>query len=220
MEKRSAARELAFLALFQLPRNTDKIDINKLSKMDFHAICLSSIRTLTDFTKTNIKKAETFFIKTERALMEYQVNHPDNEKLSEATRPVAIPNTQEFVEHLNNCYQAIEMIKGNIQLPEIYWHYQDEEIQEFALNLLMKYVDHKAETENTIKEISKSWDIERMQKVDRLIIEMALTEIAHTDVPPSVVAAEAVKIANKYSTPEGAKFINGVVADLIKIVTN
>ena len=105
-----------------------------------------------------------------------------------------------------------------INIPEIYWHYQDQEIQEFAQSLMIKYVDHKAETENTIKEVSQSWDISRMQKVDRLIIELALTEISHSDLPPSVAASEAVKLANKYSTPEGAKFINGIVADLIKVM--
>ena len=78
MEKRSAARELAFLALFQLPQNPEKF-ASKLSKMDFHAICLSGIRTLADHARSNLNKAEAFFIKTERGLMEYQINHPLND---------------------------------------------------------------------------------------------------------------------------------------------
>ena len=104
MEKRSAARELAFLALFQLPQKTENIKLEKLSKMDVDALCLSAIRTLADHSKENIKEAESFFIKAERALMAEQVNHPDNEGLDEASRGVPVPKTDEYIDHLNTRY--------------------------------------------------------------------------------------------------------------------
>jgi N utilization substance protein B len=218
MEKRSAARELAFLVLFQLPQNTDKIQIDKLAKTDFHAICLSAIRTLSDFAKSNIKKAESYFIKAERSLLEHQINHPDNEGLSEATRSVPLPNTKESLDIVDNCYRAMGLLKESLQIPELYWHYQDPEIQEFTLSLLIKYVDHKEEVQNLIKETSASWDISRMMKVDKKILELAVTELNYSDLPDAVVISEAMKIANKYSTEEGSKFINGILADTVKAV--
>lgn len=218
MEKRSAARELAFLVLFQLPQNTDKINIDKLAKTDFHAICLSAIRTLTDFAKTNLKKSEASFIKSERALLEHQLNHEDNEGLAEATRPVPLPNTKDTIELIDKCYKAISLVRESIQIPELYWHYQDSDIQEFTLNLLMDYIQHQEEVQNLIKETSQSWDISRMMKVDRKILELSVTELNYSDVPNAVVASEAMKLSSKYSTEEGSKFINGILADIIKAV--
>jgi len=216
MEKRSAARELAFLVLFQLPQKTDKIDIDKLTKTDLHALCLSAIRTLVDHAKSNIKSAEAFFIQTERFLMEHQINHPDNESLDEASRSVALPHSKEFFDNIDKCYQALAFLRESINIPEIYWHYHEHDIQEFTLTLLLHYINNKESIQNHIKEVSKSWDFSRMQKIDRTIIELASTELLHSDLPVAVVITEAMKLANKYSTEEGAKFINGILADIVQ----
>ena len=166
----------------------------------------------------NLKKAESSFIKSERSLLEYQINHEDNEGLNEATRSVTLPNTQETIELINNCYKAISYVRESLQIPELYWHYQDPEIQEFTLSLLIKYIDHKDEVQALIKEVSQSWDISRMMKVDKKLIELAVTELNYTDLPNAVVVSEAMKISNKYSTEEGSKFINGILADVIKTI--
>lgn len=211
MEKRSAARELAFLALFQLPKNPEK-----LAKTDFHAICLSALRTLSDYSKSNINKAEAYFLKAERALMEYQINHEENEPLEEGTRAVPLPKTDEFFDHLNNCYRAVALLRESLEIPELYFHYQDSDIQEFTLTLIMNFVDAKTEVHNLIKDTAPSWDISRMSKIDRTIMEIAVTEMIKSNIQPAIVVSEALKIANKYSTPEGVKFINGVLADVVK----
>ena len=217
MEKRSAARELAFLALFQLPQNPEKF-ASKLSKMDFHAICLSGIRTLADHARLNLNKAEAFFIKTERALMEYQINHPLNEPLEQGTRSVPLPQSGDFLDRIDDCYQAIALLKESLQIPEIYWHYNDIDIQDFTLTLLDQFNNKREEVDNLIKEVSKSWNINRMYKVDKLIIELAISEIISADIDPKVVISEALKIASKYSTDDGAKFINGILGDVLKHV--
>ena len=191
---------------------------HKLAKTDFHAICLSALRTLSDFAKTNIKKAEAGFIKSERSLLEHQVNHPDNEGLDEAVRSVPLPNTKDSLDLIDSCYKAIGLLRESLQIPELYWHYQDTEIQEFALQLLLKYADHKEDAQNLIKETSQSWDISRMMKVDKKILELAVVELNYTDLPDAVVISEAMKLASKYSTEEGSKFINGILADIIKVV--
>jgi hypothetical protein len=135
MEKRSAARELAFLAVFQLPQDPEKFE-KRLSKLDFHAICLSALRTLADHARSNLNKAEAFFIKTERTLMEYQINHPLNEPLEVGSRSVPLPQSKDFLDRIDDCYQAISLLKESLQIPEIYWHYNDIDIQNFTLNLL------------------------------------------------------------------------------------
>ena len=218
MEKRSAARELAFLALFQLPQKSENVNTDKLSKMDLHAICLSAIRTLADHAKENIKSAESYFIKAERALMEHQIDHEANEGLNQASRSVEVPQTEEFIEHLDKCYQGISLMRESLQVPELYWHYNDESTKEFTLELILKYINNKEEVENLIKEVSQSWKFERIQKTERKLIELATAEMLSSSIPHTVVVSEIIKIANKYSTEEGIKFINGVLADVVKLI--
>ncbi|MBT6842993.1 MAG: transcription antitermination factor NusB [Candidatus Melainabacteria bacterium] len=218
MEKRSAARELAFLALFQLPQKSENVNTDKLSKMDLHAICLSAIRTLADHGKENIKSAETYFIKAERALMEHQIDHEANEGLNQASRSVAVPQTEEFIEHLDKCYQGIALMRESLQVPELYWHYNDESTKEFTLELILKYINNKEEVENLIKEVSQSWKFERIQKIERKLIELGAAEMLSSSIPHTVVVSEIIKLANKYSTEEGIKFINGVLADVVKLI--
>lgn len=220
MEKRSAARELAFLALFQLPQKSENIKIEKLVKTDLDALCLSAIRTLADHSKDNLRQAESYFIKVERALMEYQIDHAENEALDDGSRSVTLPRTAEFFEHLNNCYQGIALMREGLQIPEIYWHYHDTDTKEFTLDLIFKYINNKEAVETLIKDVSASWNIDRMQKTDRKLIELGVTELLLSDLPHAVVVSEIIKLANKYSTEEGVKFINGILADVIKLITD
>ena len=215
MEKRSAARELAYLALFQLPKNPEK-----LAKTDFHAICLSAIRTLSDYSKNNVKQADAFFIQVERKLMEYHINHEVNEGLDEASRGAPLPTTKEFFEELNKCYQGAALIRESLNVPELYWHYNDQQTQDFVFALVQNFVDKQEEVSNLLRDTSKSWDPNRMLKMDRIIIELACSEILGTDTPPKVIASEAIKLANKYSTEEGVKFVNGIIGDIIATVSH
>ena len=62
------------------------------------------------------------------------------------------------------------------------------------------------------RSLSHSWKIERMPILDKIIMEVALIELLHkNDVPVKVVIQEAVQIANKFSTDDSARFINGLL---------
>ena len=190
MEKRTAARELAFLALFQLPKNPEK-----LAKIDLQAICLSAVRTLADHSQNNIKKAESFFLKAERAIMNYKINHSENEMLTDELRSVPLPETDEFLDHINNCYHGLSLMREGLQIPEIFWHFHDQEVEGFTLDLIFKFTRHKEEVNHQLEELSKSWDFERIRKIDKTIMQLAATEILYCDTPNNIVSAEAVKLA-------------------------
>lgn len=215
MEKRTAARELALLALFQLPKNPEK-----LAKTDLHAICLAAVRTLADYARKNLKNAETNFIKVERYLLNQQIDHPTNERLTDDLRAVPIPNNEEFAGHLDRCYESISLLQEALEVPELFWHYNNKEVEEFTISLLSTFINHKSEIEDLIKENSKSWDIERMHKLEKGILKLAVAEIMHSDTPNQVAASEAIRLANKYSTEEGVKFINGIIGDIISTVSH
>jgi len=210
MEKRSAAREIAFLACFQLPNKE-----LKLAETDFDALCLSSLRTLRGNCEDNIKSAESFLLQVERKILEYQLNHKDNESEVEP-KPVSLPNTEEFLEEINKCYEALNLLDESLQIPELFWHYKDEKTKSFSIELISKYHDHKEEAEAMIAKVSKKWDISRIRKVDKVILTMTIVEMNYFPIDNEVSMSEFLKIAAKYSYEESIKFFNGILASIIE----
>ena len=71
---------------------------------------------------------------------------------------------------------------------------------------------HKAELDEQLKALSQNWRIERMAIVERNVIRVALFELKYCpDVPYNVVLNEAVELAKRYGTAEGAAFANGML---------
>jgi N utilization substance protein B len=75
----------------------------------------------------------------------------------------------------------------------------------------------KTELDKIIEKHLKGWKISRISRVDLTILRIALFEILKCDdIPVSVSINEAVELAKKYSTPESASFINGVLSSIDK----
>ncbi len=62
----------------------------------------------------------------------------------------------------------------------------------------------------------KGYTLERIFKVDLAILKLAIYEIKYLNENPAVVINEAVELAKKYSTDNSYKFINGVLANIVK----
>lgn len=59
---------------------------------------------------------------------------------------------------------------------------------------------------------SQNWEFERISVMDRLILQMAISEMLFIDeVPPKVSIAEAVEIAKVFSSSESSRFVNGIL---------
>jgi N utilization substance protein B len=83
---------------------------------------------------------------------------------------------------------------------------------------MQKYNEHKDEIKKQISECAIGWDIKRFIKIDRDILNIAVTELLYIkDVPIKVVIDEAVEIAKKYSTEDSSSFINGILGQIVKI---
>lgn len=65
--------------------------------------------------------------------------------------------------------------------------------------------------------LSEGWTWERIPAVDRCILRLAAYELVHmASMPPKVSINEAVILAKRYATPDAAKFINGLLGNLLK----
>ncbi len=61
-----------------------------------------------------------------------------------------------------------------------------------------------------------NWEINRIATIDKVILRIAIIELAEfPDVPVKVVLNEAIELAKKYSTEESSKFVNGVLDTFI-----
>ena len=63
-----------------------------------------------------------------------------------------------------------------------------------------------------IQKFSIGWDVSRISKLTRCVIQLAIFEILYAeDVPVGVAISEAVRLAKKYDSPETGAFVNGVL---------
>jgi len=87
---------------------------------------------------------------------------------------------------------------------------------EFARNLLKGVIEHLDEIDTIIKNHLIDWDFDRLDKVDKQILRVAVYEIKFTDTPYQIVIDEAVKIAKNFSEDKAKGFINGILDKIAK----
>jgi N utilization substance protein B len=104
----------------------------------------------------------------------------------------------------------------------LFWEHfpADIEVREFCRQLMLGTLDRLAVIDEFLSEASENWSLHRMSVVDRNILRLATYELLdRPDIPPSVSLNEAIEIAKKYSTPDAAMFINGVLDRVKRMVS-
>ena len=66
------------------------------------------------------------------------------------------------------------------------------------------------------KNLKEKWTIERISKIDIAILKLAIYEILYSEVPYKVAINEAIELAKKYGDENSKKFINGILASIVK----
>ena len=66
-----------------------------------------------------------------------------------------------------------------------------------------------------IQEKAENWELERIARIDRILMYMAICEMLNfEDIPIKVTINEYLELAKIYSTPKSSKFINGILDSL------
>ena len=68
--------------------------------------------------------------------------------------------------------------------------------------------------ENSIRTYSDNWSYERIGKVELIILTLGISELIMDLSPPKVIISEWVKLADKHSSSQSAKFVNGILDKL------
>lgn len=91
-------------------------------------------------------------------------------------------------------------------------HKDEKDEKEFVQILLRRTIDRDQENLKLIDELTKNWDLDRIAKMDIIIMKMAITELQEfNSIPKKVTLNEYIEISKFYSTPKSNAFINGIL---------
>lgn len=88
----------------------------------------------------------------------------------------------------------------------------DAKTREFARTLVEGVVAHLAELDALIQKHSTNWRVERMPKIDRNVLRLAVYELQFDpETPAKVVLNEAIELGKAFGTEDSSAFINGIL---------
>ncbi|SDB45182.1 NusB antitermination factor [Flavobacteriaceae bacterium MAR_2010_188] len=104
--------------------------------------------------------------------------------------------------------------RESIFLPDLY---KDLDDRDYAFQLLRKTVLNQESFNKEIAERTTNWDSDRIAKMDKVLLQMALCEFQNfSSIPFKVSINEYLEIAKEYSTPKSSNFVNGILDKIVR----
>ena len=77
--------------------------------------------------------------------------------------------------------------------------------------------NRQEELDDVIRKFSIGWDVTRISRLARCVMQLAIYEILYIeDVPTGVAVSEAVRLAKKYDGDDTGSFVNGILGSFIR----
>ena len=116
---------------------------------------------------------------------------------------------------------SLEIQKENLkEQTEIYLEnsdISDQNTKKYMTEIVEGIENNIKEIENKISEnLKKDWKLERIAKINLVLLKLAIYEIIYTQTPFKVVINEVVELAKKYGDDTSPNFINGILASIVK----
>ena len=131
-------------------------------------------------------------------------------------------NRSDMREHAFKLIYSLEIQKvDNIQEQvDLYFesnNIKDEEIKKYITDAILGIEKNKTEILSDIeKNLKEEWKLNRISKMDLSVLKLAIYEIKFSEVPYKVSINEAVELAKKYGEDKSKKFVNGILASIVK----
>ena len=94
--------------------------------------------------------------------------------------------------------------------------FKNSDDKKFTIDLFRKTIYNSEEFEELVGKKVKNWELERISKMDLLLIKMALTEVvAFEEMPIRVSFNEYIEISKYYSSQKAKVFINGILDKIV-----
>lgn len=125
-------------------------------------------------------------------------------------------NTQEEMKEQLELAFDTEMPGDEEDDPMLYASVSEKD-KEYITDKVMDILAHKDAIDNTISEISEGWKLPRIGKEELAILRLGVYEVVYDEtIPEKVAINEAVELANKYCDVSASKFVNALLAKLVK----
>ena len=116
---------------------------------------------------------------------------------------------------------SLEIQKENLdEQLEMYFENEeitDQEIKDYISSVVKGIENNISDIENKISEnLKKDWKIERISKINLVLLKLAIYEILYTETPYKVAINEAIEISKKYGDDNSPNFVNGILASVVK----
>lgn len=93
----------------------------------------------------------------------------------------------------------------------------DPPVNEYTVTLVEGIEANRTRIDEILAEYAEGWTIPRMPGVDRAVLRLGVYELLwREDVPDAVTIDEAVELAKSLSTDESPRFVNGVLARVLR----
>ncbi|HEY0637428.1 MAG TPA: transcription antitermination factor NusB [Pseudonocardiaceae bacterium] len=90
-------------------------------------------------------------------------------------------------------------------------------INDYTVRLVEGVVEYREEIDKLIADHAEGWSLQRMPAVDRAVLRLGAYELLWMpDVPDAVAIDEAVELAKLLSTDDSPRFVNGILAQLLR----
>jgi N utilization substance protein B len=194
-QPRRIARELALLSLSQIKGNPENLEQQTLNDL-----ILVAVRTLTVEIQETLETAAA------------EISRGNERILASDTKATNLKSAQTMVkEAISLTHNAINRLGTVIDFPEIVQLSSQYEVREYALELIGTVYRRRAEIEQELTSALVDWQLHRLPRIDRDILQIAVAEMLYLDIPQKVAINEAIELAKRYSDDEGYRFINGVL---------
>lgn len=87
-----------------------------------------------------------------------------------------------------------------------------DSVIEFADELVKGVTANRAQLDSAIQAASTNWKLDQMGRVDRIVLRMAVYEIAVArKVPVRAAINESIELAKTFAGDESGRFVNGIL---------
>ena len=90
------------------------------------------------------------------------------------------------------------------------------EVDPFAGQLAEAVMKRAAELDREITEAAEGWTADRLGALERNVLRIGVHELEEGDVPVEVAINEAVELAKRYASDEGARLVNGILGRIAR----
>lgn len=203
MQPRRIARELALLSLSQMPNTPDKLEAQQLNNL-----VLAAVRTLSSEIQEALETAAA------------ELTRGSDRLLTSETRATDVRSARAMVsDAIELTQKAINRLGTAVEFPEAIQLANQAEVRSYALEIIQTINRRRMEIDEVLTDALQDWQLNRLPRIDRDILRIAVAEILFLELPQPSAINEAVELAKRYSDDDGYRFINGVlrrVTDRIK----